>query len=193
MMRTSEEILEYWIDEVGPEGWYKSDPELDQDIRDRFMETWEVAASGSLCEWTTAPSTALAFIILTDQFPRNMFRSDGRAFSTDRLALATAKKMIDREWDWRVPEPQRQFVYMPLMHSECLSDQERCVRLMCSHMPETGNTNLLHAKAHRDVIREFGRFPYRNEALERSMRSVEQEYIENGGYGYTVRKFQACA
>jgi len=192
-MRTSDEVLEYWIEEVGPSGWYRSDPELDQDIRDRFMETWEAAASGSLCEWTTAPTSALAFIILTDQFPRNMFREDGRAFATDRPALACAKKMIDREWDWRVPEPQRQFVFMPLMHSECLSDQERCVRLMCSHMPESGSMNLLHAKAHRDVIREFGRFPYRNEALARSMRSVEQEYIENGGYGSTVRKFQAHA
>ena len=192
-MRTSDEILEYWIEEVGPKGWYRSDPDIDQEIRDRFMETWEAAASGSLCEWTTAPNSALAFIILTDQFSRNMFRTDGRAFSTDRLALATAKKMIDRDWDLRIPEPQRQFVFMPLMHSECLSDQERCVRLLCSRMPETGSINMLHAKAHRDVIREFGRFPYRNEALARSMRSVEQEYIENGGYGSTVRKLQAFA
>ena len=189
-MRTSDEILEYWIDEIGPEGWYKSDPELDQDIRDRFMETWEAAASGALSDWTTAPDSALAYIILTDQFPRNMFRGDAKAFSTERAALAAAKAAVDKGWDLKIDEPARQFFYLPMMHSENLCDQERCVRLMCERMPQEGASNLLHARAHREVIRKFGRFPYRNTALGRHSTANELDYVSGGGYGSTVEELK---
>jgi len=187
-----EEILEFWLDEVGPQGWYAQDDALDDAIRDRFMEAWESACAGSYSLWLTYPSGALAYIILTDQFPRNMFRGEGKAFSTDRAALAAAKSAVDKSWDLRIDEPARQFFYLPMMHSENLCDQERCVRLLCQRMPETGAANLLHARAHREVIRKFGRFPYRNHALSRPMTGPEQAYVSAGGYGETVRELQAA-
>ena len=120
----------------------------------------------------------MAYIILTDQFPRNMFRGQGRAFASDRAALAVAKSSIHKGWDMRIDPPARQFFYLPMMHSENLIDQDRCVRLMCERMPHS-SSNLLHARAHRKVIREFGRFPYRNDALDRPYTALEQSYIAN--------------
>ena len=185
-----EDILAFWLDETGPEGWYKAKDALDTAIRDRFGEAWEAAVEGSYGLWLTYPTGALAYIILTDQFPRNMFRGSGRAFASDHLSRAVAKRAIDRDWDLRIDEPARQFFYMPLMHSENLADQDRCVRLMKDRM--TDGDNLLHAKAHRQVIREFGRFPYRNEALSRRITTSEASYLEKGGYGHTVRELQAA-
>jgi len=142
--------------------------------------------------WLTYPSGALAYIILTDQFPRNMFRGTGRAFSSDAIALAAAKSAIERGWDMAINEPARQFFYLPLMHSENLCDQDRCVRLMCKRMPESGASNLFHARAHREVIRKFGRFPYRNDALSRLPTGAETHYLKQGGYGSTIRALQAA-
>lgn len=187
-----DDILKFWLDEVGAERWYIQDAALDAEIRDRFQATWEGATQGRYSLWLTYPSGSLAYIILTDQFPRNMFRGLRAAFSTDRAALAAAKAAIDKGWDLKIDEPARQFFYLPLMHSENLCDQERCVRLMCERMPETGASNLLHARAHREVIRMFGRFPYRNEALSRATTRPEAEYVSGGGYGQTVRELQAA-
>ena len=143
--------------------------------------------------WLTYPSGTLAYIILTDQFPRNMHRNSGEAFATDGIARAAAKMAIDRNWDLRIDEPARQFFYLPLMHSECLADQERCVRLMMTRMPETGASNLVHARAHREVIRRFGRFPYRNEALARQTHGAEAAFLAAGGYGAMVRELTQAA
>ena len=190
-MVTADEVLSFWLDELTPADWYATDDALDQRIRDRFLGAWNEAVEGAHGLWLTYPSGALAHIILTDQFPRNMFRDSARAFETDRSALAAAKNAIDRKWDLKIAEPARQFFYLPLMHSENLCDQERCVRLMHERMPETGASNLLHAKAHREVIRLFGRFPYRNAALARASTAPERDYVDQGGYGETVRQLQA--
>ncbi|APE43792.1 hypothetical protein BOO69_10490 [Sulfitobacter alexandrii] len=189
-MQGPDQVLSFWLDEVGPAGWYEASDALDTRIRDLFLDTWEAACEGRFSLWLTYPSGALAYIILTDQFPRNMFRGEGKAFSSDRAALAVAKSSIERGWDLKIDEPARQFFYLPLMHSENLCDQERCVRLMCERMPEAGESNLLHARAHREVIRRFGRFPYRNEALSRSDTTGEKAYVADGGYGRTVRELQ---
>lgn len=186
-----DEILTFWLDEIGPKGWYAEDEALDQQIRDRFGDMWEAAQSGCYGLWLTYPTGALAYIILMDQFPRNMFRGEAKAFSSDRTALAAAKAAIDRGWDMRIDEPARQFFYLPLMHSENLCDQDRCVRLMHERMPQAGAGNLIHAKAHREVIRKFGRFPYRNAALARPATPPEQSYVASGGYGSTLRQLQA--
>ena len=186
------EILDFWIGEIGPEGWYQGGPELDERIRSRWQARWTEARAGGLVPWHATPEGALAYIILTDQFPRNMFRDDPRAFATDGLALQAAGKTIYRRWDMRLPEPERQFFYLPLMHSESQSDQDRCVRLMLTRMPETGLPNLLHARAHREVIRRFGRFPYRNDALRRDSTAEERAFMEAGGYPALVRKLEAA-
>ena len=188
-----EEVLSFWLDEVGPAKWYAQQDALDDEIRRRFETAWQGAREGRYSLWLTYPSGALAYIILTDQFPRNMFRGDARAFATDRAALAAAKAAVDRRWDLRIDEPARQFFYLPMMHSENLCDQERCVRLMLERMPQTGAQNLLHARAHREVIRQFGRFPYRNEALSRAMTAEEQSYVAHGGYGQTVQELQKAS
>ena len=181
-MASPEEILSYWLDEVGESGWYKGSSELDAEIRDRFEADWDRAMEGTYALWLTYPSGMLAYIILTDQFPRNMFRDTGKAFSSDRLALAAAKVAISRGWDMKIDGMARQFFYMPLMHSECLVDQDRCVRLMKERMPDGGAANLSHARAHREVIRQFGRFPTRNVALARATTPPEAVFVEQGGY-----------
>src|SRR6056297_814565 len=191
-MIAPDDVLSFWLDEIGPKGWYEASEELDAQIRERFMTAWENAQQGACSLWLTYPSGTLAYIILMDQFPRNMFRSEGRAFSTDRPALAAAKAAINRKWDMRIDEPARQFFYLPLMHSENLCDQEQCVRLICERMPETGESNLLHARAHREVIRKFGRFPYRNAALGRSTTASESEFMAQGGYAATVKALQSA-
>jgi uncharacterized protein (DUF924 family) len=186
-----EDVLKFWLDECSPEQWYVQDDAFDQKIRDRFQDTWEGACQGRHSLWLTYPSGVLAYIILIDQFGRNMFRNSGKAFAADRAALSAAKSAIEKKWDLRIDEPARQFFYMPLMHSENLCDQDRCVRLMCERMPDQGGSSLLHAQAHREVIRQFGRFPYRNEALNRDSSALELKYLEDGGYGSTVRHLQS--
>ena len=190
MLVGPDEVLNFWLDEVDQKQWYIQDDDLDRKIVEKFEATWNEAMEGSWGLWLTYPSGALAYIILTDQFPRNMFRDSAKAFASDRMALAVAKQAIHRGWDLKIDEPARQFFYLPLMHSENLCDQERCIRLMKERMPETGESNLIHAKAHREVIRLFGRFPYRNEALDRQMTESEQAYVNDGGYGSTLRALQ---
>ena len=187
-----DDILKFWLDDVGESGWYEASDALDERVRSKFLKAWQRACEGAYSLWLTYPSGTLAYIILLDQFPRNMFRGEGRAFSSDKAARAAAKVAIHKGWDLKIDEPARQFFYLPLMHSENLCDQERCVRLMKERMPEAGEANLLHAKAHREVIRQFGRFPYRNDALCRKPTEPERHYVSSGGYGTTVRQLQAA-
>ena len=183
-----DEILAFWLDECSPEQWYANDPEFDESIRQRFGATWQAAREGSFSMWLTYPSGALAYIILTDQFSRNMFRDDPRAFALDRAALAAAKSAIKKAWDLRIDEPARQFFYLPLEHSENLCDQDRAVRLICERIEDP--KGLLHARAHREVIRQFGRFPHRNAALSRKTTGPEQAHLDAGGYGAVVRSLE---
>jgi len=192
-MSRQEEIIDFWLNEVGPEGWYSAKPEIDDTILKRFKPDWEAAHSGEFHDWPTNPNGAFAFLILTDQFPRNMFRGDWRSYATDVLARAAAKQALEHNFDMRFAEPERQFFYMPLMHSECLMDQDRCVRLMLTRMPDTGADNLLHAKAHRELIRRFGRFPFRNEALHRGSSDEELKFIAEGGYTACIEELRAIA
>ena len=187
---TPEQVLDFWMS-AGPQGWYLSDPAFDDQIRAQFEPTWHAAHAGAMPPWAKSAEGALALLILLDQFPRNMFRGHGDSFATDSAARRLAKKAIDQSWDMRIPEPQRQFFYLPLMHSECLVDQDRCVRLVLTRMPDTGANTLPHARAHREVIRDFGRFPYRNDALGRKSRPDEVSYLELGGYAHTLRSLTA--
>lgn len=182
MRDEQQEVLDFWLHEVGSERWYESSPELDAEIRERFGALWQRAAEGRLCHWLSNPRGALALIIVLDQFPRNMFRGTPEAYRSDKRALAAAKVALDRRFDRRIPEPERQFFYLPLMHSEDLPDQERCVRLIKLRMPETGERNLEHARRHREVIRRFGRFPSRNPILGRADTEDERRYRAAGGY-----------
>ena len=179
---TPEEIIRFWIDETGAKGWYEQSDDLDRVIRDRFMAAW-IDAPRLTEAWAGSATGALAALILTDQFPRNMFRGDARAFSTDPLALRIARDALDAGHDLATPEPARQFFYLPFEHSEELADQNRAVELFAERMP---GENLLHAKVHRDAIAKFGRFPWRNAALGRIPTQSEQAVMDAGGYGALV-------
>ena len=186
---SAKDVLDFWIGEVGGKNWYVASDELDQSVRDRFLLLWEAAMEGRLGLWLVTPQEALAYVIIVDQFPRNMFRGDARAFASVPLARAATKTAIAREWDLKVPTPERQFFYLPLEHSENLVDQDRAVRLFKARMPEDGEA-LLHARAHREQIRRFGRFPTRNGVLRRASTPDEQAFLAEGGYPALVKRMR---
>jgi uncharacterized protein (DUF924 family) len=185
----AQEITGFWIG-AGPEAWYRRDDDFDAEIRARFGATWHRAAAGAMDHWINAAPTALALMILLDQFPRNMFRADPRAFATDAKVLGLAKDALEMGHDLRIPEPERQFFYLPFMHSEDLADQTRASELIETRMPQTGQGKVIHARAHAEIIRRFGRFPYRNADLGRDMTAEEQAFLDAGGYGSVLRSLQ---
>ena len=189
----AQEILDFWFKETPSDKRFKKDNNFDQTIRDRFLNDYELASQNEYDDWQDQPMSALALVILFDQFSRNMFKGSSKAFSSDLVALAAAKQAIKHKFDLAIDEPGRQFFYLPLMHSESLQDQERCIRLMFERMPLEGMNNLLHARAHREVIRKFGRFPTRNEALSRKNNAYEADYMKNGGYGMTYTQLAKSA
>lgn len=180
------DVLDYWTS-LGPEGWYAGGEALDAEIRSLFENDWNAASVGGLSDWRSCARGTLAYIVLTDQFPRNMFRGTAKAFATDERARTAAMRTWQHQLDLQVPEPMRQFFYMPLMHAENTFDQDRSICLIKSRMPRTGAENLVHARAHREVIRRFGRFPFRNAALGRQSTPAEQQFLNEGGYGAQLR------
>lgn len=179
------EVLDYWLGDLGPEAWYAGGAELDAEIRERFFLLWQAALDGGIEHWVEGTVGTLAYLIVTDQMARNMHRGTELAFATDPQALAAARKAVDAGWDLGAPEPDRQFFYLPFEHSEDLADQDRCIALMQDRLPGSPE-NLLHARAHRDIIARFGRFPFRNKALGRETTPEEQAFLDNGGYGAVV-------
>ena len=186
---TPNDIAKFWRD-AGPEKWYKQSDEFDAEIRDRFQNIWETARAGALDHWQETADGAFALLILTDQFPRNMFRGDARAFATDDLARNIARHAVDQGWDLQTTEPERQFFYMPFMHSESPDDHDDCVRLVADRMQN--RDTLLHAQVHREIIRRFNRFPYRNDALGRTTTEAEHRFLnEEGGYAAIVQNLKS--
>ena len=183
------EILDFWQNEVTEPGWYKVDAAIDNKIRDRYLEMWQSARDGGYDHWGCRPEHALALLIVLDQFPRNMFRGSSDSFATDAKARKIAKRAIYMRNDLKIDKPMRQFFYLPLMHSEVLADQDTGVRMYKLRMDPTGD--LLHPRAHRQVIREFGRFPYRNDVLGRKSTPAEQKYLAAGGYSRSLEFIEA--
>jgi uncharacterized protein (DUF924 family) len=174
-----EEIVRFWR-EAGPERWYKKDAAFDDEIRRRFLEMHEAAAAGQLKDWENTATGALALLILLDQFPRNMFRGDPRAFATDELARAVTAGALIKGFDGQVAPDMRGFFYLPFQHSENLADQERGEALYRAAGDADG---LKWATIHADIIRKFGRFPHRNAVLGRKMMPEEQKFLDDGGFG----------
>lgn len=183
------EVLDFWLGEVGPDGWYAAGDALDARCRDGFLDLWQAAHDGGLDHWVDGTVGTLAFLIVTDQLSRNMHRNTALAFATDPHALAAARTAVDAGWDMGAPEPERQFFYMPFKHSENPDDQARCVALMTERMPGHPDM-LLHARAHQEIIRRFGRFPTRNAALGRDTTPDEATFLAEGGYASVVRALQ---
>jgi uncharacterized protein (DUF924 family) len=166
-----DEVLGYWF-ALSPEQWWKADPALDGEIRDRFLGLWEKERENVPEAFLGSARDAIAAIVLFDQFPRNMFRGHADQFSTDPLALAVAKGAVDRGLDEAMSPAERGFLYMPFQHSEAIEDQRRSVALFTALGDDY---QLGFAKKHFDVIERFGRFPHRNRILGRAPRPAEVE------------------
>jgi uncharacterized protein (DUF924 family) len=192
-MVTPDEVLDWWIGEIGPAGWYSGASEIDEIARQKFGAAHAMAMEGGLGLWLTDSRGCLAYLILTDQLSRNMFRGTAAAFAADPMAREVAKGAIEKDFDLAVPAPERQFFYLPLEHSEDLADQDRAVALFRDRMGGDAAELSLHARAHRRVIRKFGRFPMRNEALGRATTAEEQRWLDQGAYGAEVRALRAEA
>ena len=163
------DVLKFWFG-LAPDRWWKTDPKLDDDIRERFLDLWTDQRRLPVSSFTGDPLTALAGVILFDQFPRNMFRGHAEQFATDTLALGIARTAVDAKLDAALDPPERGFLYMPFEHSEDLADQRRSMALFTA----LGDDHLIgYAKKHHDIIERFGRFPHRNAILGRAPRPAE--------------------
>lgn len=184
------EVLDFWLGDIGPEGWYAGGVDLDDECRARFGDLWQAAHDGGLEHWVEGTVGTLAYLVLCDQLPRNMHRGTALAFATDARALAAARVALAEGWDLGAPEPERQFFYMPFEHAENPEDQALCVSLMAERM-SSDPTMALHARAHQAIIARFGRFPARNASLGRETTEAEAAFLAEGGYGALVNALKA--
>ncbi len=176
-----DEIVAFWFEELKPEDWFKADAARDADIKARFAGVYEELKNGVPDSWLAAPRGWLAAILVLDQFPRNLFRGDARAFATDEAALGLAKRAITEGIDLKLTPAQRSFVYMPFQHSEEKADQARSIELFTA----LGNPlNLDFAIRHKDIIDRFGRFPHRNAILGRTTTDEEATFLKQPGSSF---------
>lgn len=171
------DILTFWFEELGPEQWWGGSEELDESIRDRFEELWEEQRGKVAADFLNSPREALAAVILFDQLPRNMYRGTADMFATDHLALQIARGAVDSDLDAEMNKQERQFLYMPFMHSEDRDDQNRSL-LLFARLDDADVMDF--AQKHHDIVDRFGRFPHRNVILGRDMRDGEAEAVEQG-------------
>lgn len=182
-MGTPEDILAFWRN-AGPQLWFARDDAFDTSVRERYQPLLETLAGEEHLltqghPWETRADSALALTIALDQFPRQIYRGTARAFAFDRFALAIAKRALAAGYDKQVATDLRAFFYLPFMHSENLTDQERCVALYEAAGDDYG---LTFARDHRDIIARFGRFPHRNPMLNRTTKPEEQAFLDAGGF-----------
>jgi uncharacterized protein (DUF924 family) len=182
---TPADVIGFWLHDVGEKDWYSGGPALDARIRDRMGEAVADAREGRLEHWRDGPEGVLAYLLLTDQMTRNVHRDTALAFASDWRARGAAGEALALDWDLMVGVPLRQFFYLPFMHAEDLARQDLCIRCFATRYPNPSNH--LHARTHRDIIRRFGRFPFRNAALGRQTTPEEQAFLDAGGYGTAVR------
>jgi uncharacterized protein (DUF924 family) len=173
------EVLSFWFEEH-PKDWFVKNPALDAEIRERFLALHEAAAAGQLAHWADGPRACLALAIVLDQFPRNMFRGEARAFATDAQARAAARVILERGWNKAMTQPEQLFAYLPFEHSESLADQVLC----CELMKDFDAEQLRYAIRHREIIERFGRFPHRNAVLGRESTAAEREFLRQPGSGF---------
>jgi uncharacterized protein (DUF924 family) len=184
------DILEFWFGMAKGLGsprieWFRKDSKFDSEIRTRFGALHAKAASGGLNSWRASPEPMLALVIVLDQFSRNLYRNDPRAFAQDEMARSCAVEAILRKDDLGFIPVQRQFLYLPFEHSEALADQDRAVALMetLDAFEETQGLTAW-AEKHREIIRRFGRFPHRNAILGRESTPEEVEFLKHPGSSF---------
>ena len=190
---TPGDILDFWFGRPGeakfgqPRAvWFRKDAAFDTEIRARFLPAIESALAGDLADWSATPSGLLALIILLDQFPRNLFRNEAKAFAGDAQALQLAELAITHGWDKALSTVEKLFVYLPFEHSEALADQQRSLALFgelaAKHAGCAGYLD--YAQRHFDIIARFGRFPHRNAALGRPSTPEEAVFLTEPGSSF---------
>lgn len=173
---TAESIIEYWFSDTIKPQWFKASKELDKEIKEKYQRNWKSAIRGEYKHWKESAIGSLALVIIFDQFPLNMFRGEIESFSTEAMAVKITKHAIDNGFDKELEKHQLAFLYMPLMHSENINDQDLAVTLF----EEAGlKENLRFAKHHRDIVKQFGRFPHRNKILQRESSQQELDYLNS--------------
>lgn len=180
------EILDFWFESdasIRRKQWFDKAPEFDA-CCGRFTAAIRAARAGHLDHWAATPRGALALIVLLDQLSRNVFRGTAEAFAADRHALRIARGMIASGFDTTLAPIERMFVYLPFEHAESLDDQNESVRLFECLSEALGPDTAGYAHRHRDVIRQFGRFPHRNAVLGRVNTPEETEYLAQPGAGF---------
>lgn len=187
-MSDARAVLDFWFgDGHAPrDEWFRKDAAFDAGIAARFGPLVERALAGELSAWQTPPDSALALILLLDQFTRNIFRGSPRAFAGDALALSVARSLVAAGGDRTLPPLQRAFVYMPFEHAEDLGAQDEAVRLftpLAALSPFLAEM-LDYAQRHRVIVARFGRFPHRNAVLGRASTPEESEFLTQPGSGF---------
>lgn len=169
-------IIEYWYSDKIKSRWFNSNLEFDQEIKTNYENIWIEALRGEYISWSESAEGCLALAIIFDQFPLNMFRGEVKSFSSEALAIKVAKKAIELEFDKIIEKDKVSFLYMPLMHSENIDDQNLSVKLF-----EEAELidNLRFAKHHREIVKKYGRFPHRNKILNRKSSVEELEYLSS--------------
>jgi uncharacterized protein (DUF924 family) len=175
----AEQVLQFWFDEHAKD-WFVKNAAFDADVRSRFLDLHEAAAAGQRVHWADEPRSCLALVIVLDQFPRNMFRGEARAFATDALARSAARVILERGWDKPMSQSEQLFAYLPFEHSESLEDQV----LACELMKDFDTDQLRYAQRHREIIERFGRFPHRNGILGRESTAAEIAFLKEPGSGF---------
>jgi uncharacterized protein (DUF924 family) len=171
------QVVDFWRD-AGEDAWFTKNAEFDAGFHDRFRELHFAAARRELDHWIDHPISALALMILLDQFPRNCFRGTAHMFATDPLARHFARKAVAAGYLEALEKNLRVFFLLPFEHSEELADQVYCVEQTALHAAEY----LKYAVEHRDIIERFGRFPHRNRALGRETLPEEKAFLDGGGF-----------
>jgi uncharacterized protein (DUF924 family) len=198
---TAQSVLTLWFGDLDAHGmadpehrrlWFTKDGAFDALLCERFLSEHEAMVAGQREAWLATPGGRLAYVIVLDQFSRNMFRGSGRMFAADDLARRAALEGIDRGDDRVLSLDERTFLYMPLMHSERLEDQDRCITLFTALRDEAGDGparagiegGLKFAVMHRDIIVRFGRYPHRNALLGRSSTPEEEAFLQQPGSSF---------
>lgn len=171
-----QEIIDFWFSQEARQRWFKSTPEFDRQLTARFEKTWDRARRGDLDHWMQTAEGCLALIIVLDQFPLNMYRGEGKSFSTEARSREVTRHALEQRFDVDLPPEQKAFLYMPFMHSEALADQDLCLELFDQPGLES---NLRFARHHRGIIERFGRFPHRNAPLGRESTEAERDYLNS--------------
>lgn len=175
------DVINFWFEELSPEDWYKKDEIFDLKMVEKFIAVHEKAVNGELYPWRETAEGRLAEILILDQFSRNIYRGEAKAFQYDPIALVLAEEAIEHEEINQLSPTQKQFIYMPFMHSESKVIHEKAVDLFSEPGLESG---LDYEFRHKKIIDKFGRYPHRNQILGRTNTPAEEQFLRENPTGF---------